>query len=42
MMGKMQESVGEYDMKIKKTKVKKICKRLGEEFTIFLEAKQLS
>ena len=42
MMGKMQESVGEYDMKIKKTKVKKICKRPGEEFTIFLEGKQLS
>ena len=44
MMGKMQESVGEYDMKInvKKTKVKKICKRPGEEFTIFLEGRQLS
>ena len=44
MMGKMQESAGEYDMKInvKKTKVKKICKRPGEEFTIFLEGKQLS
>ena len=44
MMGKMQESSGEYDMKInvKKTKVKKICKRPGEEFTIFLEGKQLS
>ena len=36
MMGKMQENAGEYDMKInvKKTKVKKICKRPGEEFTI--------
>ena len=44
MMGKMQESVGEYDMKInvKKTKEKKICKRPGEEFTIFLEGRQLS
>ena len=42
MMGKMQESAGEYDMKIMKTKVKKICKRPGEEFTIFLEGKQLS
>ena len=44
MMGKMQESAGEYDMKInvKKTKVKKICKRPGEEFTIFLEGRQLS
>ena len=44
MMGKMQESVGEYDMKInvKKTKVKKICKRPGEKFTIFLEGRQLS
>ena len=44
MMGKMQESAGEYDMKInvKKTKVKKISKRPGEEFTIFLEGKQLS
>ena len=44
MMGKMQESVGEYDMKInvKKTKVEKICKRPGEEFTIFLEGRQLS
>ena len=44
MMGKMQESVGEYDMKInvKKTKVKKICKRPDEEFTIFLEGRQLS
>ena len=44
MMGKMQKSAGEYDMKInvKKTKVKKICKRPGEEFTIFLEGKQLS
>ena len=44
MMGKMQESAGEYDMKInvKKTKVKKICKRPGEEFTIFLEGKELS
>ena len=44
MMGKMQESAGEYDMKInvKKTKVKKICKRPGKEFTIFLEGKQLS
>ena len=44
MMGKMQESALEYDMKInvKKTKVKKISKRPGEEFTIFLEGKQLS
>ena len=44
MMGKMQESAGEYDMKInvKNTKVKKICKRPGDEFTIFLEGKQLS
>ena len=43
-MGKMQESAGEYDMKInvKKTEVKKICKRPGKEFTIFLEGKQLS
>ena len=42
MMGKMQESVGEYDMKInvKKTKVKKISKRPGEEFT--RASKQLS
>ena len=44
MMGKMQESTGEFDMKInvKKTKVKKISKRPSEEFTIFLEGKQLS
>ena len=44
MMGKMQENAGEYDMKINvtKTKVKKISKRPGEEFTIFLEGKQLS
>ena len=44
MMGKMQENSGEYDMKInvKTTKVKKISKRPGEEFTIFLEGKQLS
>ena len=44
MMGKMQESAGEYDMKInvKKTKVKKISRRPGEEFTIFLEGNQLS
>ena len=44
MMGKMQESAGEYGMKInvKKIKVKKISKRPGEEFTIFLEGKQLS
>ena len=44
MMGKVQESTGEYDMKInvKKTKVKKISKRPGEEFTMFLEGKQLS
>ena len=44
MMNKMQENSGEYDMKInvKKTKVKKICKRRGEEFTIFLEGRQLS
>ena len=44
MMGKMQESAGEYDMRInvKKTKVKKICKRPAEEFTIFLEGKELS
>ena len=27
---------------VKKTKVKKISKRPGEEFTIFLEGKQLS
>ena len=42
MMGKMQESAGEYDMKInvKKTKVKKISKRPGEEFT--RTSKQLS
>ena len=35
IMGKMQESVGEYDMKInvKKTKVKKICKRPGARFS---------
>ena len=39
MMDKMQESAGEYGMKInvKKTKVMKISKRSGEEFTIFLE-----
>ena len=39
MMNKMQEGAGEYGMKInvKKTKVKKISKRPGEEFTIFLE-----
>ena len=44
MMGKMQESAGEYDMRInvKKTKVKKIWKRPVEEFTIFLEGKELS
>ena len=44
MMNKMQEDSGEYDMKInvKTTKVKKISKRPGEEFTIFLEGKQLS
>ena len=43
-MSKLQESAGEYDMKInvKKTTVKKICKRPGKEFTIFLEGKQLS
>ena len=37
-------SAGEYDMKInvKKTKVKKIRRRPGEEFTIFLEGNQLS
>ena len=42
MMGKMQESAEEYDMKInvKKTKVKKISKRPGEEFT--RASKQLS
>ena len=27
---------------VKKTKVKKICKRPDEEFTIFLEGRQLS
>ena len=40
MMDKMQESAGEYGMKInvKKTKVMTISKRPGlEEFTIFLE-----
>ena len=44
MTGKMQESAGEYDMKInvKKTKAKKISKRPGEEFTIFLEGNHLS
>ena len=44
MMGKMQENAGEYDMKInvKKTKLKEISKRPGEEFTNFLEGKQLS
>ena len=44
MMNKMQEGAAEYGMKInvKKTKVKKISKRPGEEFTIFLEGKQLS
>ena len=43
-MGKMQESAGEYDMKInvKKTKAKKISRRPGEEFTIFLEGNHLS
>ena len=35
MTGKMQESAGEYD-------VKKISRRPGEEFTIFLEGNQLS
>ena len=40
MMNKMQEGAAEYGMKInvKKTKVKKISKRPGEEFTIFLES----
>ena len=44
MTSKMQKSAGEYDMKInvKKTKVKKISRRPGEEFTIFLEGNQLS
>ena len=44
MKDKMQESAGEYDMKInvRKTKVKKISKRPGEEFTVFLEGNQLS
>ena len=40
----MQEKVGEYGMTInvKKTKMMKINKRSGKEFTIFLEGKQLS
>ena len=44
MTGKMQGSAGEFDMKInvKKTKVKKIGRRPGEEFTIFLEGNQSS
>ena len=44
MKDKMQESAGEYDMKInvRKTKVKKISKRPGEEFTVFLEGNELS
>ena len=44
MMDKMQETAGEYGMKInvKKTKVMKISKGPGEEFTTFLEGKQLS
>ena len=44
MIDKMQESAGEYDMKInvKKTKVMAISKRPGVGFTIFLEGKQLS
>ena len=40
MMDKMQESTGEYGVKInvKKTKVMKVSKKPGlEEFTIFLE-----
>ena len=41
MMDKMQDTAGEYGMKInvKKTKEMKISKRPGEEFTIFLEGK---
>ena len=41
MMDKMQETVGEYGMKInvKKTKEMKISKRPGEELTIYLEGK---
>ena len=41
MMDKMQETAGEYDMKInvKKTKEMKISKRPGEELTIYLEGK---
>ena len=44
MMDKMQETAGEYSMKmnVKKTKVMKTRKIPGEEFTIFLEGKQLS
>ena len=44
MKDKMQESAVENDMKInvRKTKVKKISKRPGEEFTVFLEGNQLS
>ena len=44
MTDKMQESAREYDMKInvRKTKVKKISKRPGQEFTVFLEGNQLS
>ena len=40
MMDKMQESAGEYGVKInvKKTEVMKVSKKPGlEEFTIFLE-----
>ena len=41
MMDKMQETAGEYGMKInvKKTKEMKISKRPGEELTIYLEGK---
>ena len=41
MMDKMQNTAGEYGMKInvKKTQVMKISRRPGEEFTIFLEGK---
>ena len=44
MMDKMQEIAEEYGMKtnVMKTKLMKINQYPGEEFTIFLEGKQLS
>ena len=43
MMNKMQQTAGEYGMKInvKETKVMKISKRPGEELTTFLEGETI-